>query len=200
MLSPEEDQAMAHQTGREAERGHTAEEHPLDRPVLNPDPITGEPGAHPIGTGAGAAGGAATGAALGGAVGGPVGAAVGGAIGAIGGGLAGHAAAEIVNPTEEDAYWRETFISRPYTDDTLGYDQYRPAYRYGWESRTRFADRRWTEVERELEAGWRENRGYSRLGWGDAKLAARDAWQRVDRRMLDQREIQRQLHEANGTA
>ena len=30
----------------------------------NPDPITGEPGSHPLGTGIGAASGAATGAAL----------------------------------------------------------------------------------------------------------------------------------------
>ena len=46
------------------------------RPILpegdsNLDPITGEPGAHPVGTGVGATGGALTGAAIG-AVGGPV--------------------------------------------------------------------------------------------------------------------------------
>ena len=44
----------------------------------NRDPISGAPGAHPVGVGAGAAGGGATGAAVGGAVGGPVGAVVGG--------------------------------------------------------------------------------------------------------------------------
>ena len=32
---------------------------------INPDPVTGEPGSHPIGTGVGAAGGAVTGAAIG---------------------------------------------------------------------------------------------------------------------------------------
>jgi len=42
----------------------------------NADPITGEPGAHPVGTGVGAAGGAVTGAALGTAIGGPIGVAV----------------------------------------------------------------------------------------------------------------------------
>ncbi len=47
------------------------------RDQLNADPISGEPGAHPIGTGVGAAGGAVSGAAIG-AVGGSVGAAVGG--------------------------------------------------------------------------------------------------------------------------
>ncbi len=46
-----------------------------ERDRLNADPITGEPGAHPVGTGLGAVGGAATGATVG-ALGGPVGAVV----------------------------------------------------------------------------------------------------------------------------
>jgi hypothetical protein len=70
----------------------------------NRDPITGAPGAHPVGTGVGATGGGAAGAAIGAAVGGPVGAAVGLAAGAIAGGLAGKGAAEAVNPTAEDGY------------------------------------------------------------------------------------------------
>lgn len=170
--------------------------HTNDSGDLNPDPITGEPGAHPLGTGAGAAGGAVTGAALGGAVGGPVGAAIGGAVGAVTGGAAGSSAAERLNPTDEDAYWRDNFRKRPYADETLSYDHYRPAYRYGWESRTRLVGRRWDEVERDLERGWRENRGESRLGWGDAKLAARDAWQRIEHRMADQRDIDNAQAEA----
>ena len=65
----------------------------------NRDPITCEPGSHPVGTGAGAlAGGAAAGAAAG-SVAGPIGTGVGAAAGAIVGGLAGHAAAEKFNPT-----------------------------------------------------------------------------------------------------
>jgi hypothetical protein len=43
----------------------------------NADPITGKPGAHPIGTGVGAASGGVAGAALGAAMGGPIGASVG---------------------------------------------------------------------------------------------------------------------------
>ena len=55
----------------------------------NPDPITGEKGAHPIGVGIGtAAGGAAAGAAAGMAAG-PVGAVAGAVVGGIAGGLAG---------------------------------------------------------------------------------------------------------------
>ena len=80
----------------------------------NPDPITGEPGAHPVGVAGGGTGGAAAGAAIGGAVGGPIGALVGGAVGAVAGGLAGKAAGEAVNPTEEDTYWKYNYKTRPY--------------------------------------------------------------------------------------
>jgi hypothetical protein len=97
------------------------------------------------------------------------------------------APAPAIDAVAEDQYWREHYIRRPYADDTLSYDHYRPAYRYGWESRARLDGQRWDQVERDLERGWREHRGTSRLGWGDAKQAARDAWQRVDRRIADAR-------------
>jgi uncharacterized protein (TIGR02271 family) len=65
----------------------------------NRDPITGTPGAHPVGTGVGAiAGGVATGAAVG-TVAGPIGTAVGAAVGAVAGGLVGKSVAEEVDPT-----------------------------------------------------------------------------------------------------
>src|SRR5437763_1133131 len=107
-----------------------------ERKDSNPDPITGEPGAHPIGVAGGATGGALAGAAVG-AIGGPVGAAVGGAVGAVAGGLAGKGAAEAVNPTEEDAYWRREHTSRPYVRKDTPYETYQPAYRYGWEAAAR---------------------------------------------------------------
>jgi hypothetical protein len=154
----------------------------IDRPNANRDPITGEPGAHPVGTGAGAAAGGATGAAIGGVVGGPVGAVVGGAVGAIAGGLGGKSAAESVNPTLEDSYWRDNYSTRPYAKSDLGYDAYQPAYRYGWESRARHAGKPFDQVEGDLAAGWDKAKGTSKLAWGDAKAATRDAWDRVDGR------------------
>jgi phage tail tape-measure protein len=65
----------------------------------NRDPLSGTPGAHPVGTGIGAAGGAGAGAAIG-AMAGPIGAGVGAAIGGIVGGLAGKGGGEAVNPTD----------------------------------------------------------------------------------------------------
>ena len=72
----------------------------------NRDPISGAPGAHPIGTGAGAAAGGAAGAAIGAAAG-PAGAVVGAAAGAIIGGLGGKGAAEKANPTDPIAKERD---------------------------------------------------------------------------------------------
>ena len=70
-----------------------------DKDLLNRDPITEEPGAHPIGTGVGAASGALAGAAIGALTAGPVGIIAGSMIGGIAGGMAGKEVAEANNPT-----------------------------------------------------------------------------------------------------
>lgn len=147
---------------------------------LNRDPISDAPGAHPVGTGVGAAGGAAAGAAIGTVVGGPIGLAVGGVAGAVAGGLAGKGVAEAVNPTAEDEYWREHYASRPYVAKGQSYDVHQPAYRYGWESRSRHTGKQWDEVESDLSNGWEKARGKSELAWDEARMAAHDAWDRLD--------------------
>ena len=147
----------------------------------NLDPISGAPGAHPVGTGVGAGGGGIAGAAIGTAVGGPVGAVVGAALGAIAGGLAGKGVAEMIDPTVEDAYWRDNYSSRPYVEANSSYDDYAPAYRYGWESRGNQAGRSFDEAANELSAGWDKAKGNSRLGWDRAKHAVKDSWHKVER-------------------
>jgi hypothetical protein len=149
-------------------------------PDANRDPISGKPGAHPAGVGLGAGGGAAAGAAIGGAVGGPPGAVVGGAIGAVAGGLAGKGVAEAVNPTVEDAYWRDNFKSRPYASGE-SYDRWRPAYQHGWQSYGRYRGQKFDEVESDLRRDWEKSKDAANLGWDKAKNATRDAWHRVER-------------------
>ncbi len=147
----------------------------------NRDPITDEPGAHPVGTGLGAAmGGAAAGAAAG-AFGGPVGAAVGGVAGAIAGGLAGKAAAEAVNPTEEDAYWRDNYQREPYHVSGRTYDQYRPAYELGWSSVGRY-EGDFDAVEPRLADDWRARHANEGMAWTDVRPATRAAWERASTR------------------
>src|SRR5215218_10475619 len=87
----------------------------------NRDPISGEPGAHPVGAGLGAAAGGAAAGAAAGAVAGPVGAAAGAIIGGVAGGLAGKGIAERIDPTTEDAYWRDEYPKRDYYDDDVAY-------------------------------------------------------------------------------
>jgi uncharacterized protein (TIGR02271 family) len=90
-----------------------------EKKSANPDPITRQPGSHPVGTGVGAAAGGAAGigaaAAAGAAAGtaaGPIGTGIGAAAGAVVGGLAGKAAAEHVNPSELDRYLDYTVVDR----------------------------------------------------------------------------------------
>lgn len=145
---------------------------------LNRDPITGEPGAHPVGTGLGAAGGAAAGAAAG-AMGGPVGVAVGAVAGAVVGGLAGKAAAEAINPTAEEAYWRENYTHEPYYEKGRSFDDYAPAYRLGLTGRTRY-EGDWNAAQPQLESEWESARAGSSLSWPQAQPASRAAWDRID--------------------
>lgn len=147
----------------------------------NPDPITGAAGAHPVGTGLGAIGVGAVTGAVGGALGGPVGAAAGAVVGAIAGGMGGKAAAEAVNPTNESEYWRKNYSTRPYAVGSTPYEQYEPAYRYGWDSYgTRGEqDSDFERVETKLGRDWDRVKGDSRLSWDEAKSATRDAWDRM---------------------
>jgi hypothetical protein len=145
----------------------------------NRDLITGEPGSHPIGTGVGAAlGGAAAGAAAG-TVAGPIGTAIGGAIGAIVGGLAGKGVAEKIDPTREDAYWRENYKNRSYVDATSSYDDYGPAYALGVEAQSKYPGRDFDDVKGDLSRDWNSAPGRSTLDWSRAQHATRDAWNRV---------------------
>ncbi len=147
----------------------------------NLDPITKEPGAHPVGTGLGAVvGGMAAGAATG-TVAGPIGTAVGAAVGAVVGGLAGKGVAEAIDPTAEAAYWRDNYASRPYVEGNATYDDYGPAYAVGVDAFNRYPDRNFEDFESELHRDWGTQRRSSSLDWDRARPAARDAWDRVKR-------------------
>jgi phage tail tape-measure protein len=149
------------------------------RTDANRDPISGAPGAHPIGTGLGAAAGGVAAGALAGTVAGPVGTVLGAAIGAMAGGLAGKGIAEAIDPTAEETYWRDNFSSRPYVKGNGKFDDYGPAYRHGVDSYARSKGRSFEDAEPELKRDWERVRGNSSLSWENAKDASRDAWQRL---------------------
>ena len=144
----------------------------------NRDPISHEPGAHPVGTGLGATGGALAGAAAG-TLGGPIGVALGGVAGAVVGGLAGKAAAESLNPTDEEAWWRNNYSREPYYEAGRNYTDYAPAYELGWNYRALYQDD-FDHCEPRLAAAWETQRRGSTLSWSQARAATRAAWDRVD--------------------
>lgn len=155
----------------------------------NRDPITGEPGSHPVGTGVGATAAGAVGAVAGAAVAGPVGAVAGAAIGASLGGMAGHAVGEKVNPTyaQVEPDLQRDFSSRSYAKGQT-FDQYKPAYEYGSQSyakygRTQDGQRReWDDrLEAELQQGWSNTKASVNMGFDKAKGAVRDAWHATER-------------------
>jgi hypothetical protein len=156
---------------------NTRNDYDKNNPDRNPDLITGAPGSHPVGTGVGAAGAGAAGAAIG-SVAGPIGTAVGAVVGAVAGGLAGKGVAEAVNPTE-DAYWRDNYRTRSYARPGADYDEFEPAYRYGYNASDRYQGQNFDDIEGELRRDWESKRGNSSLDWDAARPACRDAFDRV---------------------
>ena len=151
-----------------------------DQNDANRDPLSGEPGSHPVGTGVGAAGAGTVGTVVGGVVGGPVGAVVGAVIGSVIGGLAGKSTAEQINPTFEDNHWRENYSSRPYIEEGTAYEDYQPAYRTGYEGYDRYGhtNRSYSEVETDLRRDYEANKT-GNVSWEKAQHAVKDAWDRA---------------------
>lgn len=150
----------------------------------NPDPITGAPGSHPVGTGIGAAAAGAAGAAIGSVIPGAgtvVGSAIGAVVGAVAGGYAGKATAEAIDPTAEMDYWRENHKNRPYYAQQYSFeDDYAPAYRFGYETRARYPNQKRSHLDADLRSEWEKNRGRSKLDWDRASGAVDDSWGRWD--------------------
>lgn len=163
-----------------------------DKDNLNLDPITDAPGAHPVGTGLGAAAGGAAAGAAAGAFGGPVGAVAGAVIGAVAGGLGGKAVAEAVNPTAEEAYWRDNYTREPYYESSRSYEDYAPAYRLGVYGRSNYTGS-FDEAQSDMSIYWDSRKENSRLSWPEAEAASRAAWTRVDQQLAGSRSVSGEL-------
>lgn len=90
------------------------------------------------------------------------------------------AAAPCINPTAEEAYWREAYRREPYFREGLRYEDYDPAYRVGYTGPMRRGGR-FEEVESALKDDFDRVRGRSRLRWDEAREATRAAWRRATR-------------------
>ena len=90
--------------------------------------------------------------------------------------------ASIRAPTAEKKYWENAYKNRPYYRSGRTFDQYEPAYRYGWENATspEFSDKSFEETESVLNQRWAAQAGsQTRPSWNDSREPARDAWNRI---------------------
>lgn len=148
-----------------------------NEPHANPDPLTGAPGSHPLGTGVGTAGGGLAGAAIGAVVGGPVGAMVGAVVGGVAGAFSGHSVAEAVNHTDEEAFWRAEHAGQEWGKDGP-YEHYEPAYKTGIAAAEKYRARDFHEIEEDLARDYEKTANVA-IPWDRARPAVRAAWDRL---------------------
>lgn len=136
---------------------------------------------HPVGTTVGAASAGIAGAVAGAAFGGPVGAVIGGAVGAAAGAVAGNSFTSEFDATEEREFWRDKYQLRPYYRTGTTFEDWMPAYRFGWEKaqQPHLASRTFAELEDELAVEWRKEREAVGDDWRLYRDAVRDAWERI---------------------
>jgi hypothetical protein len=145
----------------------------------NPDPLTGELGAHPIETGVGAAlGGAATGLVAGLAAG-PIGAVAGAIIGGVAGGLGGKEVGEYIDPTVGDTYLEDNFAKRSYARTGETYETYQPTYRYGAQAEAMYTGKPFEEVEHDVKTRYLTTEEAKSRGWDTVRDAVADGYVRA---------------------
>ena len=135
---------------------------------------------HSVGAGTGAVGGALAGAAIGSAAG-PVGSVVGAVVGGVMGAKAGDSIAEAINPTAYNDHFKTEYTRTPYYTAGRDWNDYEPAYKYGYDTYGQYKGQKFEDIETNLERDWSTTRGDSRLAWPEAKQAVRDGWHQIER-------------------
>jgi hypothetical protein len=88
-----------------------------------------------------------------------------------------------LDPSQEDAYWQGQFNKEHYYVPGASWDDYRSAYRAGYEGYDRYRGRPYVEVEENLRADWERGKGATHATWDKVKHAVRAAWHRMERAM-----------------
>ncbi|HVI57928.1 MAG TPA: hypothetical protein VM619_03505 [Luteimonas sp.] len=88
-----------------------------------------------------------------------------------------------LDPSKEDAYWQSQFDKEHYYVPGDTWDDYRSAYRAGYEGYDRYRGRPYVEVEGNLRADWERDRGTTRATWDKVKHAVKAAWHRMEHAM-----------------
>jgi hypothetical protein len=87
-----------------------------------------------------------------------------------------------MDPRVEEAYWKANYSKQSYVEPNAAYATYQPAYRTGYEGRSRYSGETFLEVEADLQRDYEKSIGTSGLSWDKANYATRDAWFRVESR------------------
>lgn len=135
---------------------------------------------HTVGTGIGATAGTIAGGVAG-SLAGPVGTLAGAAIGGVIGAKVGDETAEALNPTTYQDTFRLTYQDKPYYSTGRHWEDYSPAYAYGYDTHGRYRGASFDEAETHLAKDWERARQKSRLTWAEARHAVRDGWEAIDR-------------------
>ena len=81
--------------------------------------------------------------------------------------------------SRDQSWWRDNFRNRPYASADRRFEDYEPAYRYGYESVSRYRDKDWNDVEPDLRRGWDNYEARGDSTWDNMKDAVRDAWDNI---------------------
>ena len=81
---------------------------------------------------------------------------------------------------DEDAFWRNKYEHEGYFQKGMSYDDYEPAYRYGYDMHKRHTGKKWHDVERDFGHDWDKFKMKSRLSWEHAKDAVKAAWDHME--------------------
>jgi hypothetical protein len=164
-------------------RSAISQPHPVE-PDANSD-WSEQVGVFPVGTSVGAV---ATGAVN--AIAEVASGSVSAVVGAVVGNRVGKDAAKAINPTLEDAYWRENYHSRPYVKPGRSYEDYARAYQIGYEGfvQSQKLNQTYEGLEPELRHEYESQPVPNQLAWDEVKYATRDAWDRAENYTLSYRE------------
>ena len=93
--------------------------------------------------------------------------------------FAGSAAGKGAWDPAEDTFWRGQYEREGYFQKGMAWDDYEPAYRFGYDWRMRHPDRKWEDMEHDMGREWDKFKMKSRLKWEHAKHAVKAAWDRT---------------------
>src|SRR5438552_13821235 len=65
----------------------------------------------------------------------------------------------------EETFWRDRYAGERYFVVGMTYEDYEPAYRYGYDMHHRYTGRKFEDVESDMSKGWDKVKAKSRLSW-----------------------------------